>query len=580
MSPARTPETLTAAQRAQRLNLNRPAHAANNGEGVVSPPVDMTKPPSKQQTKIEDQARKSLLSLSTTRPSATADLDPLSDADDSYATLPIDQIEVYAHNPRTSQNPRYEELKASIAINGITNMLTVSRRSPQDKYSPYGGGNTRLIIAKELYAAGDQRFATLKVLVKKWRGDADVISQHLQENELRGDITFFEKAQGVNQFRLELEKGGKVLSAGDLNKELKARGLNFGVRTIQNFQFAIEHLLPVGPWLKSAVLNEVIRPRMTLMLDLAAKLGIRVREGLSDVITAQGVSLRQLAQANAELEPHERSEVELNASEVLRNMEVAVAQVVDVDPDQLAAMLAALSADARISAADLRSAKHAPVVPASLPDVSPNSELRQPPQVAITRPPEAAQTPLPGMLAGVAPSAPPVLPQAVDSLEEAFGQITRHLTEINNQVQLHDVVMQTPSMPFGFWLELPAHIGSVDGEAVPNYSVALRSALWKFLAGLTYQFDRRVQRVITDKSVWGAAVQQGQGAFEQRCAQSGISVQVNAYSVGTGDMAIMFSNPDVAYNLIKLLTAMEQIRATFPERIPEGFEPLFGGDMR
>ena len=184
------------------------------------------------------------------------------------------------------------------------------------------------------------------------------------------------------------------------------------------------------------------------------------------------------------------------------------------------------------------------------------------------------------MLAGVAPSAPPVLPQAVDSLEEAFGQIARHLTEINKQVQLHDVVMQTPSMPFGFWLELPAHIGSVDGQAVPNYSVALRSALWKFLAGLTYQFDRRVQRVITDKSVWGAAVQQGQGAFEQRCAQSGISVQVNAYSVGTGDMAIMFSNPDVAYNLIKLLTAMEQIRATFPERIPEGFEPLFGGDMR
>ena len=319
MSPARTPETLTAAQRAQRLNLNKPAHAANNGEGVVSSPVDMTKPPSKQQTKIEDQARKSLLSLSTTRPSATADLDPLSDADDSYATLPIDQIEVYAHNPRTSQNPRYEELKASIAINGITNMLTVSRRSPQDKYSPYGGGNTRLIIAKELHAAGDQRFASLKVLVKKWRGDADVISQHLQENELRGDITFFEKAQGVNQFRLELEKNltAGVLSAGDLNKELKARGLNFGVKTIQNFQFAIEHLQPVGPWVKARAVNETLRPRFALMLDLASKLNVHVREPLAEVIKAHGVSLRQRSNANAELEQHERTEIDLNADDLL-----------------------------------------------------------------------------------------------------------------------------------------------------------------------------------------------------------------------------------------------------------------------
>ncbi|MBS0611386.1 MAG: ParB N-terminal domain-containing protein, partial [Proteobacteria bacterium] len=142
-----------------------------------------------------EQARKSLPPLSGPRASATANLDPRSDAELSFSILPVSEIVAYGHNPRQGQNPRYDELKASIKADGITNILTVTRRSVDDKYTPYGGGNTRLQIAKELFAEGDQRFAQLRVIVKEWPGDAQVITAHLVENELRADITFWEKAR-------------------------------------------------------------------------------------------------------------------------------------------------------------------------------------------------------------------------------------------------------------------------------------------------------------------------------------------------------------------------------------------------
>ncbi|TXJ10942.1 MAG: hypothetical protein E6Q29_05165 [Alicycliphilus sp.] len=91
--------------------------------------------PSKQEQKIMEQARKSLPPLSGPRASATANLDPRSDAELSFSILPVSEIVAYGHNPRQGINPRYDELKASIKADGITNILTVTRRSVDDKYT-------------------------------------------------------------------------------------------------------------------------------------------------------------------------------------------------------------------------------------------------------------------------------------------------------------------------------------------------------------------------------------------------------------------------------------------------------------
>ena len=354
---SRTPETLTAAQRAQRLNL----------KPLTPPPIDpapqpiseqepmiATKTPSKQEQKTIEQARKSLPPIGGGRTSATANIDPREDADMSFAMLPITEIERYGHNPRTSVNARYEEIKASIRADGITNTLTVTRRPNSTRYTPYGGGNTRLQIAKELYAEGDQRFATLKVIIKKWPGDAQTIAAHLIENELRADISFWEKASGVHQFGLELaQELGKPLTAGDLNRELRARGLVYGVKLIQNFAFAIEHLSPIGPWLNSRSVNELIRPRIGQLLELADKLGGRVgqlKTALQQVMQSHQQSLEARAKDNEDLEPHDRVAVELDEQALLHDLDVAAAEIFGVDSGKLSAMLALLAADPKASA--------------------------------------------------------------------------------------------------------------------------------------------------------------------------------------------------------------------------------------
>lgn len=199
MASRKTPETLTAVARAATL-------ARNNGGASLpslSPKPAMPSRTEIRNAAVADQARANLGQMGRpNRPmSPMPSLDPHADVDDSFSILPIGEIEPYQHNPRTGVNPRYEDIRASIIADGITNPLTVTRRPNSSKYHPYGGGNTRLVIAKELQANGDSRFNTLKVIVKAWPGDANVISAHLAENENRGDISFWEKAQGVAEFK-------------------------------------------------------------------------------------------------------------------------------------------------------------------------------------------------------------------------------------------------------------------------------------------------------------------------------------------------------------------------------------------
>ena len=164
----RTPETLTAADRAARLKLT--------GRDLGEAEASTTDDPSHDQSvnskndRYRDRARESL-NVGSPR-SATTDLDPRAEADMSFALLEIGDIEEYSLNPRTGVNPRFEEIKASIRADGITNMLTVTRRPGAVKYFPYGGGNTRLKIARELFAEGDTRFTRLNVVTKAWPGEA------------------------------------------------------------------------------------------------------------------------------------------------------------------------------------------------------------------------------------------------------------------------------------------------------------------------------------------------------------------------------------------------------------------------
>ena len=66
----------------------------------------------------------------------------------------VDQIDSYDRNPRKAPNEKFEELKESIGLNGLRQPLVITRRPGAARYMPKHGGNTRLVILKELLAAG------------------------------------------------------------------------------------------------------------------------------------------------------------------------------------------------------------------------------------------------------------------------------------------------------------------------------------------------------------------------------------------------------------------------------------------
>lgn len=90
--------------------------------------------------------------------------DPISD---TPMVLTLDQVLPWHDNPRTTRNPKYDELKESIRHRGLDTPPPVTRRPGEDKYRIRNGGNTRLEILNELYKeTGDERYFRFNCLFR------------------------------------------------------------------------------------------------------------------------------------------------------------------------------------------------------------------------------------------------------------------------------------------------------------------------------------------------------------------------------------------------------------------------------
>jgi ParB family protein of integrating conjugative element (PFGI_1 class) len=530
-------------------------------------------------------------------------LDPRADEDDSFSILPIGEVETYEYNPRTGNNPRYDDIRASIIADGITNPITVTRRPESSKYHPYGGGNTRLSIAKELQASGDTRFNTLKVIVKAWPGDANVISAHLAENENRGDISFWEKAQGVATFKKAHEKEhGAVLSTGDLGRELKSHGINFGVRVIQNFAFAVEHLSPIGPWLKATEVNEILRPAISGAMTVATKFDVQ-RSIFEPVLLKHRDQVLATITYNKEAEEFQRKPVELDAADLVADLHEALAMAVGVTPEIMPLMISAVESNSRITSEELKAIQiRKPVEPKQSP--APNASNASASQ--------GQQRVLTGMLAGVppAPAAPPTPPTnqtpAVRSASQAsMGQEdqsvpivsslqrnpglpenvgtddpTAHVLslvlDISDLALLHDCILHVKDMPFGYCMDLPKNLEQMGDEALPDGQVQIRAASWKFLASLSGQLDPQwFTHVSEDISNWTRFAKAGPDVFRQNYVRAlrGVTADSGDPAMLLAEVYVMFSQTELGYLTVQLLRAMEQLRLDHPERFVRAVTP-------
>ena len=187
-----------------------------------------------------------------TKPSENLSISQPAEATTSSAPQMIDisRIQPYEHNPRHGRNPEYDRIRDSIRNTGLDQPLVVTQRPDATDFIVHAGGNTRLIILKELFAeTGDQRFAAVPCLLKAWCCESDVLLAHLRENDLRGGLTFIDKARAVCEAQklLAEELSIDVISQRRLETELRRAGYRITQARISQMVYTVHRLLPVIP---------------------------------------------------------------------------------------------------------------------------------------------------------------------------------------------------------------------------------------------------------------------------------------------------------------------------------------------
>lgn len=197
----------------------------------------------------DDMAAKLLASgFERSGPSAAALTDPIAD---TPMVVTLDQLRPYDHDPRVTRNPAYEDIKASIRERGLDAPPAITRRPGEPHYIIRNGGNTRLAILRELWSeTKDDRFFRIPCLFRPWpqRGEVVMLTGHLAENELRGGLSFIERALGVEKAREFYEQEhGQALSQSELARRLTADGFPLPQSHISRMQDAVHYLLPAIP---------------------------------------------------------------------------------------------------------------------------------------------------------------------------------------------------------------------------------------------------------------------------------------------------------------------------------------------
>ena len=185
----------------------------------------------------------------------------------------ITSVQPYDRNPRHDRNPEFDRIKASIRAHGLDQPLVITQRPGATDYTVHSGGNTRLLILKELFAeTGDNRFSQIPCLFRPWQRESEVLLAHLRENDLRGDLTFIDKAQAVYTLKqlLEDELDVSTLTQRQLHLALQAGGYTLSESSISRMGYAVRTLLPLMPQALHAGLGKAQVQRIRT-LDKAAR---------------------------------------------------------------------------------------------------------------------------------------------------------------------------------------------------------------------------------------------------------------------------------------------------------------------
>lgn len=182
--------------------------------------------------------------------------------------LTLDQLRPNPDNPRKSRNPHFDEIKASIRACGLVQVPKVTRDPDgEDVYIFSDGGNTRYQILCELWQeTGDERFYRVHTIFKPWPGRLKCLVGHLAENEVRGDLSYIDKAFGVHSARaIQEEQMGRPVSLRELSDLLNLEGYPVHASSISRMEDTLKYLHPYMPdLLESGLSRGQILPILSL----------------------------------------------------------------------------------------------------------------------------------------------------------------------------------------------------------------------------------------------------------------------------------------------------------------------------
>lgn len=184
--------------------------------------------------------------------------------------LTLDELAPNPDNPRTSRNPKFDDIKSSIRARGLDTVPKVTRDAERDaRYIFSDGGNTRYQILRELWEeTGDKKYFHIQCIFKPWPGRLACVIGHLAENEVRGDLSFIEKALGIRQARnIYEEQLGRRVTLRGFSELLGEQGYPIHYSNISRMEDTVKYLFP---FLATMLGSGMGRPQIQSLLALRA----------------------------------------------------------------------------------------------------------------------------------------------------------------------------------------------------------------------------------------------------------------------------------------------------------------------
>ncbi|MFG8283436.1 ParB family protein [Pseudomonas aeruginosa] len=327
-------------------------------------------------------------------PSAAALTDPIAD---TPMVVTLDELRPYEHDPRVTRNPAYEEIKTSIRERGLDAPPAITRRPDEAHYIIRNGGNTRLAILRELWSeTKEERFFRIACLFRPWpaRGEIVALTGHLAENELRGGLTFIERALGIEKAREFYEQeSGQALSQSELARRLTADGYPVPQSHISRMNDAVRYLLPAIPTLLYGGLGRHQVDRLAVLRKACERTW--ERRALGRTVAVDFATLFQDVLTQFDTQPDDFSPQRVQ-DELVGQM----AELLEADYDTLA-----LEIDDSESRQRALTSEPAPVVPAA-----PSAPVSAPQQPPVSSGPRDT-TPVSPAASAAPPPASPEAPQ-------------------------------------------------------------------------------------------------------------------------------------------------------------------------